>query len=57
MGILRRESTWDKVSKPIRKASATNALRSGLTAGATVLALSAVSAAASAVRRRQEGAG
>jgi len=55
MGILRRESTWTKVSKPLRKASGTAAVRSGLTAGATVVALSAASAAASAIRRKQEG--
>lgn len=56
MGIFRRESIWTRVAKPVRKASGLTAVRSGLTAGATVVALSAASAAASAVRRKQEGA-
>lgn len=56
MGIFRRESTWDKVRKPLGKAASSGLARSGLTAGATVLALSVASAATSAVRRRKEGA-
>jgi hypothetical protein len=55
MGIFRKESTWSKVSKPLRKAPGTSVVRSGLTAGATVIALSAASAAASAIRHKQEG--
>lgn len=56
MGIFRRESIWDKVRKPLGKAASSGLARSGVTVGATVLALSVASAATSAVRRRKEGA-
>ncbi len=45
--FFRRESSWDKVRKPLGRV---------VTAGATVVALSAASAATSAARRRKEGA-
>ena len=55
MGILRKESTWSRVTRPLRKGRVSSAVRSGVTAGATVVALSAASAAATAIRRRTEG--
>lgn len=55
MRIFHRESTWSRVTKPLRKGRISTAVRSGVTAGATVVALSAASAAASAMRRRTEG--
>jgi hypothetical protein len=55
MNPFRKQTPWEKAAKPLRKAAATKAARSGLTAGATLVALSMASAAASAVRRRQEG--
>lgn len=54
MRLFKRESTWDKVRKPIGRTASGGLARSGLTAGATVVVLSAVSAAASAARRREE---
>jgi len=44
--FFRRESTWDRVRKPLGRV---------VTAGATVVVISAASAAASAARRRKEG--
>ena len=55
MSIFHKQSTWSRVSKPLRKVAVPNAVRSALTAGATVVALSAASAATSAIRRRTEG--
>ncbi len=55
MGILRKESTWSRVTRPLRKGRVPSVVRSGVTAGATVVALSAASAATSAIRRRTEG--
>jgi hypothetical protein len=55
MNIFKKESTWDKVRKPLGKAASGSVARSGLTAGATLVALSVVSAATSAARRRKEG--
>lgn len=55
MGIFRKESTWSRVTKPLRRGPVATAVRSGVTAGATVVAVSAASAAASAIRRRSEG--
>ncbi len=54
MGIFRKQSTWSKVTEPVRKAWAPAAVRSGVAAGASMLVLSAASAAASAIRRRAE---
>ncbi|MET0838909.1 MAG: hypothetical protein ABWY19_09030 [Marmoricola sp.] len=56
MGIFRKETVWTQVSKPLKKATGLPVVRQGLTAGATVVAVSVASAAASAVRRRQDGA-
>ncbi|HSK32107.1 MAG TPA: hypothetical protein VK903_01355 [Propionicimonas sp.] len=55
MNPFRRETRWEKVAKPLRKAAGAKAARSGMTAGATVVALSVASAVTSAARRRQEG--
>ena len=55
MNPFKRQSPWEKVTQPLRKAAGTKAARSGMTAGATVVAMSLASAATSAVRRRQEG--
>lgn len=55
MSIFHKQSTWSRVSKPLRKVAVPNAVRSAVTAGATVVALSAASAATSAIRRRTEG--
>ena len=52
MGVFRKQSTWSRVVKPLRRARVPAAVRSGVTAGATVIALSAASAATSAIRRR-----
>lgn len=54
MSIFHRESTWDRLTKPLVHASAHSLVRSGITAGATVVAISAASAATSALRRRAE---
>lgn len=54
MRIFRTESTWDKVTKPLTKVDGKGVVRSGLTAAGSMIALSVASAAASAVRRRQE---
>ena len=54
MHFFKRESTWDKVRKPLGRAGSGGLARSGLTAGATLVALSVVSAATSAARRREE---
>ena len=53
--FFKRESSWDRVSRPLGRAASSNLARSGLTAGATVVVLSAASALTSAVRRRNEG--
>lgn len=53
--FFKRESSWDRMSKPLGKAATSNLARSTLTAGATVVVLSAASAATSAVRRRKGG--
>jgi hypothetical protein len=55
MSIFHKDSTWDKVRKPLGKAAASGPARSGLTAFAAALALSVASAATSAARRRKEG--
>jgi hypothetical protein len=55
MRLFRKESTWDKVRKPLGGAASGGLTRVGLTAGATVVALSVASAATSAARRRREG--
>ena len=54
MRIFRTESTWDKVTKPLTKVDGRSVVRSGLTAAGSMVALSVASAAATAVRRRQE---
>lgn len=54
MSIFRRESAWDKVSKQLPQLPGRTIVKSGITAGATVVAISAASAAASALRRRTE---
>jgi hypothetical protein len=54
MSIFRKQSPWDRVSKPLSKVDGRSIARSGLTAGATVLVLSAASAATSVVRRKRE---
>jgi hypothetical protein len=53
--FFRRESSWDRVRKPLGKVASSSLARSGLTAGATMVVLSVASAATSAARRRQEG--
>jgi hypothetical protein len=55
MGLFHKESTWDRVTKPLGRMDGRELVRSGLAAGATLLVLSAASAATSAVRRRQGG--
>ncbi|MET0999311.1 MAG: hypothetical protein ABWX73_11385 [Marmoricola sp.] len=55
MGLFRKESVWTQVSKPLRRATGLPVVRQGLTAGATVVAVTVASAATSALRRRQEG--
>lgn len=56
MNLFRKdETTWDKVSRRVGDLDARGIARSGLSAGATVLALTVASAATSAIRRRVEG--
>ena len=55
MNPFKRESQWDRVVRPLRKAAGTKAVRSGLTAGATMVGLSVASALTSAARRRRDG--
>jgi len=57
MSFFKRESSWDRMARPIGKAASSSLTRSGLTAGATIVFLSAASAATSAARRRKEGGG
>jgi hypothetical protein len=55
MNPFKRESQWDRAVRPLRKVAGIRTVRSGLTAGVTMVALSVVSAVTSAARRRQEG--
>lgn len=55
MNPFKRESQWDRVAESLRKFAGTKVVRSGLTAGATMVGLSVASAVTSAARRRQEG--
>ena len=55
MNPFKRESQWDRASRPLRKAAGTRMVRSGLTAAATMVGLSVASALTSAARRRREG--
>ena len=55
MNPFKKETRLEKVAKPLRKAVGAKAARSGMTAGATIVALSVASAVTSAARRRQEG--
>jgi hypothetical protein len=54
MSLFRKESAWDKVAKPLARVPGRSVAKSGLTAGAAVVAVSALSAATSALRRRAE---
>ena len=54
MALFRKESAWDKVSKPLSRVSGHQAARSGLTAGVALIAVTVASAVTSAVRRREE---
>lgn len=54
MHLFHRESTWDRITRPTSKVDSGQAARTGLTAGAAVLAVTIASAVTSAVRRRQE---
>ncbi len=54
MGLFKRESTWDKVTKPLGKVDGRSVARSGLRAGASMVTLAVISAATSAARRRAE---
>ena len=51
---FRRESAWTRATKPLTQMSSGKLARSGITAGATVVAVSAASALTSALRRRAE---
>ena len=52
MNVFRKETAWDKVMKPLPQVPGRGIVMSGITAGATVVVLSAASAATSALRRR-----
>ncbi|WP_167305956.1 hypothetical protein [Nocardioides euryhalodurans] len=52
--MFRKESTWQKLAKPVTSGSGGQVVRGGLAAGATFLAVSVASAVTSAVRRRGE---
>lgn len=51
---FRRESAWTRATKPLTQVPSGKLARSGITAGATVVAVSAASALTSALRRRVE---
>jgi hypothetical protein len=55
MNPFKKETRLDKVAKPLRKAVGAKAARSGMTAGATIVALSVASAVTSAARRHTGG--
>ena len=55
MNPFKRESQWDRVTRPLRKAAGTKAVRSGLTAGFAVVGLTVASAVTSVARRRRGG--
>jgi hypothetical protein len=49
-----KESPWAKATKPLAQVPGSRLVRTGVTAGATVVAVSAASAVTSALRRRAE---
>jgi hypothetical protein len=54
MNVFHKDSAWDKVTKPLPQVPGRSLVMTGITAGATVVALSVASAATSALRRRAE---
>ncbi len=54
MNLFHKDSAWDKVTKPLPQVPGRSLVISGVTAGATVVALSVASAATSAMRRRAQ---
>jgi uncharacterized protein with FMN-binding domain len=56
MGLFRKESTWNRLTSQAADVVPTRALKSGATAVGTVVGATLVSAAVSAVRRRQQNA-
>ncbi|MET1131875.1 MAG: hypothetical protein ABWX60_00465 [Aeromicrobium sp.] len=54
MNVFHKDSAWEKVTKPLPHVPGRSLVISGVTAGATVVALSVASAATSALRRRVE---
>jgi uncharacterized protein with FMN-binding domain len=56
MGVFRKESTWSRLTSQAADVVPTKAVKSGATALGTVLGATLVSAAISAVRRRQDDA-
>lgn len=55
MKLLRKESTWEKLAKPVTELPGRQLAR-GAAAGAALLAVSVASAVTSAVRRRGDQA-
>jgi len=55
MHYFKKESAWDKVTKPLTRLGGRTA-RNGLTAGAALVAVTVASAVTSAVRKREEKA-
>lgn len=56
MGFFRKESTWSRMSDQAGQIVPVKALKSSATAAGAVLGATLLSAAVSAVRRRQENA-
>jgi hypothetical protein len=53
--LLGQETTGDRLAEAFTRPDRSSLVRSGVAAGAAILALSAASAATSAIRRRVEG--
>lgn len=56
MHYFKKETAWDKVTKPLTRLGGGQAARTGLTAGAALIAVTVASAVTSAVRKREENA-
>lgn len=53
--MFRKQSTWQKMTKPVTNVVGKPLVKSGATAAAMAVGMTVASAAVSAVRRRQDG--
>ncbi len=53
--MFRKKSTWQKMADPLTHVAGKSIVKSGATAAAMAVGMTAASAAVSAVRRRQDG--